>query len=485
MTRLAPWVTAAVAGAAVMVVELAAGRMVTPVFGGGIEVWAIVIAVTLAALSVGYAVGGAQADRHGGEWVAGRAGLAAAVATGAIGPLRAPLLIALADQPTASGSAWAAALLTGPALVALGMVGPALVRAVATEGEVGTQAGRLYAVSTAGSLAGALGAGLVLLPRYPVGAVLGGTAAVVALAAAPLLVGSSRKVAVLVALFAGFGGSLPQPLPKEPGGPGPGLEVVFRAPSPYGEVRVVDWGHRRLLLANGVDQGGIDVNTGGSAWSFADAMLDVMGRYRPPPRTALLIGLGPGVIARSLAERGAAVRSVELDPVVAEAARGWFGFDGEVVVGDGRRVLARDPGRYDVVLVDAFLSGSPPWQLYTAEAFAAYRDHLAPGGLVVLNLIGSDRDPDQRPAIDAVLATARSVFATAEAWPDAGQDASFPTRNVYVVATDLPSRGAPWPAADGLVLTDAHAPLDALTRVTARHVRARGVAYLPAAIRVR
>lgn len=485
MARPAAWVLAAVAGAAVMVVELGAGRMLTPVFGGGVEVWAIVIAVTLAALAAGYAAGGALADRHGGERVAGWAALAGAAFTALIPLIRAPLLVALADRPTVEGSALGAGLLTGPALVALGMVGPALVRALAPGPQLGTLAGRLYAVSTLGSLAGALLAGLVALPRLPVGVVFGVAAAVVAGAAALLLVGGARVAAVGVALVAATSGARPEALPRATGASGPELVVVWRSPSPYGEVRVVDWGHRRLLLANGVDQGGMDVNTGGSAWGFADAMLDVMGRYRPPPRTALLIGLGPGVIARSLAARGVDVRSVELDPVVVRAARERFGFAGEVVVGDGRRVLARDPERYDAVLVDAFLSGSPPWQLYTAEAFAAYRDHLAPGGVVVLNLIGSDRDPEQKPAIDAVLATARSVFATAEAWPDPGQDAAFPTRNVYVVATDLPSRGAPWPAGDGLVLTDAHARLDALTRVTARHVRARGAAYLPAAIRVR
>ena len=58
---------AMVAGAAVMVVELGVARVLTPVFGGSITVWAIVIATTMLALAMGYAVGGYLADRFGGQ----------------------------------------------------------------------------------------------------------------------------------------------------------------------------------------------------------------------------------------------------------------------------------------------------------------------------------------------------------------------------------------------------------------------------------
>ena len=57
---------AAFAGAAIMVVELGVARVLTPVFGGSMTVWAIVIATTMLALAMGYAVGGFLADRFGG-----------------------------------------------------------------------------------------------------------------------------------------------------------------------------------------------------------------------------------------------------------------------------------------------------------------------------------------------------------------------------------------------------------------------------------
>jgi MFS family permease len=65
-------------GAAVLVIEIAGARVVSPLYGSGLYSWSALISVTLAALSLGYWVGGRAADRrpdaavfHGGILVAG------------------------------------------------------------------------------------------------------------------------------------------------------------------------------------------------------------------------------------------------------------------------------------------------------------------------------------------------------------------------------------------------------------------------------
>jgi len=78
---LAPWTVLATVfttGAAVLVVEIAGARVVSPLFGSGLYSWSALISVTLAALSLGYWVGGRAADRrpdtavfHGGILAAG------------------------------------------------------------------------------------------------------------------------------------------------------------------------------------------------------------------------------------------------------------------------------------------------------------------------------------------------------------------------------------------------------------------------------
>jgi predicted membrane-bound spermidine synthase len=486
VNRAAAFLLATVAGAAVMVVELAAGRMLTPVFGGSIEVWAVVIAVTMAALAAGYALGGSLADSRGGTTVAYRAAAFGALMIALMPLARAPILKLFADLSTASGSLGAALFLLFPPLMSLGMVSPALVRSVASTDSVGRATGRIYAISTVGSMVGALLAGLVLLPSWPASWVLFGTAGVLALAVVP---GSARVgvAAVLVAgSLAGWRALAPPPLPSVTPDHGPPLEVVARVPSPFGEVRVVERGSHRIMLTNGIDQGGIDIRTKKSAYGYSRNLVALIPAYlRRPAQRVLLIGLGPGVVSTDLRARGMHVDSVEIDPAVVQVAREWFDFDGPVVVEDGRRMLRLSDDKWDVLIVDAYLSGNPPSHLFTVEAFEDYQRHLEPGGLVILNVVGNPDDPRQRPALDAVLATANAVFETAEAWPDRGQSADYPIRNIYVVATDVAGdRDAPISAGTGSILSDAGQSIQPLLAVTARHVRLHGAKYLPIEIRV-
>ena len=499
LSRLRVLVLAAISGASVMVIELAVGRMLTPVFGGSIEVWGAVIAVTMAGLAGGYAVGGWLADRRGGA-LAQQAAIAGAVLMAATPLLRGPTLRVFADVSTGWGTLAAASVLLLPPLVALGMVSPALVRTLAVDATVGRETGGVYAVSTLGSMAGALVAGLWLLPVLDVNRVVFGAALSLALAAA---VGSPRQgglAAVLVGGLASWGGLTTQGLPAVRMADGSQLSVVAKEPSPFGEVRVIEQGHRRHMLTNGVDQGGLDLRSGQSAYAYARHLVGLVPLYveRSQPKV-LLIGLGPGVIATDLESRGAHVDSVEIDPVVARVAKRWFGFEGTVHVEDGRRLLRRSTARWDVIVVDAYLSGSPPSHLFTQEAFRSYRDHLEEGGLVLLNVIGNDRDPAQAPALHAVLSTAATVFQTAEAWPDPGQADGAATRNYYVVATHGSRRpggfptaavprafreGEPIVAQHGLVLLDNGRSLETLIVATAGHVRRLTSARLPLTIRV-
>jgi hypothetical protein len=55
-----------IGGASVMVVEILGSRVLAPVFGTTLHVWSALITVTLAALAIGYAVGGRVADRRPG-----------------------------------------------------------------------------------------------------------------------------------------------------------------------------------------------------------------------------------------------------------------------------------------------------------------------------------------------------------------------------------------------------------------------------------
>ena len=59
----------------------------------------------------------------------------------------------------------------------------------------------------------------------------------------------------------------------------------------------------------------------------------------------------------------------------------------QIVLGDARLSLAHaQPGRFDLILLDAFSSDSIPVHLITREAFEIYKRHLGPEGLIITHV---------------------------------------------------------------------------------------------------
>jgi spermidine synthase len=277
-------------------------------------------------------------------------------------------------------------------------------------------------------------------------------------------------------------------------------ELVTTRHAPYGELRVVDRADLyRYLIVNGADQGGIYLPTGDSAYTFDKGLVALTRFYTEQPRTALVIGLGAGLIEPTLAREGIRVEVVEIDAEVARLAREYFDYHGAVLIDDGRRYLQRTDHTWDVIIVDAFLGGNPPWQLFTEEAFALYAAHLNPHGVVALNFIGSHLDPTQLPALEAVVSTAQEVFPTVDVYPHPWESDDYPTRNIFIAAGLDPrreplhpgdpdqaptlvgaiARSTPITVADGRILTDDSAPLEPLVRRTTEILRGRTREYLP------
>jgi predicted membrane-bound spermidine synthase len=160
-----------VVGAGSLGAEIAAVRLLAPYFGASTIVWANTIGVVLVALSIGYWLGGRLADRHPNMRGLCLLALAAAGLL-ALVPFAADPLLELAvdalDEISAGafvGSLFAVLVLVAVPVLLLGAVSPYAIRlAVSTIEEAGTVAGRLYAISTAGSLVGTLASALLLIP---------------------------------------------------------------------------------------------------------------------------------------------------------------------------------------------------------------------------------------------------------------------------------------------------------------------------------
>jgi spermidine synthase len=105
-----------------------------------------------------------------------------------------------------------------------------------------------------------------------------------------------------------------------------------------------------------------------------------------------LVGLGTGSLA-AYGREADFIDFYEINPEVIRVAQEYFSFIREcksktsIILGDGRLKMDQAPANhYDIILLDAFTGGSVPVHLLTKEAFAMYRRHLDPKGLIVVHI---------------------------------------------------------------------------------------------------
>jgi hypothetical protein len=113
---------------------------------------------------------------------------------------------------------------------------------------------------------------------------------------------------------------------------------------------------------------------------------------RRSPIKVGVIGLGAGILA-SYSEPGDVLRFYEINPLVETIARTQFTYISDargkvdVVIGDGRLSLEREPDQhYDLLVVDAFSGDSIPLHLLTRQAMELYFRHLKPTGILALHI---------------------------------------------------------------------------------------------------
>src|SRR5262249_45361852 len=120
------------------------------------------------------------------------------------------------------------------------------------------------------------------------------------------------------------------------------------------------------------------------------------------------------------------------------AARAFFGFDpkGTVHLEDGRTFLERGEDRYGAVFLDAFGSETPPYHLFTAEAFEAVKRRLEPGRGPPVNLLTMGPPEPGNAPWRAAYKTLRSVFKEVRAF--SASDTYQDVGNVVLFASDGP-----------------------------------------------
>ncbi|MCX6986200.1 MAG: fused MFS/spermidine synthase [Lentisphaerae bacterium] len=111
-----------------------------------------------------------------------------------------------------------------------------------------------------------------------------------------------------------------------------------------------------------------------------------------PPKRALFIGLGAGIVPRFLRKQfpETIIDIVEIDGDIPGIAENYFGFETDekmnISIGDGRDFINRTKEKYDIVFIDAYSATNIPFQLTTAEFYRKVRDSLSPSGIMTANI---------------------------------------------------------------------------------------------------
>jgi predicted membrane-bound spermidine synthase len=393
--------TAAVAGAAIMVVEILGAKMLSPFVGMSHFVWTAQIAVTLVALACGYYAGGRLADRS--QRLAGLyfAILAAAAYLVFTVFMCEPVAYWCLDFNLALGSLLASAILFFVPLALLAMTGPFLVRVITSSlAGVGGNVGRLTSISTLGSFAGTMLIGYFMVPLLPNSVTMYLTALALMLVSAGYFVVCRRQsappVLIVLALAAASSFLLKRALTHEYRG----LVERFQGNSHFGLLQVLDpryaapdsrFAQTRYYLNDFLTQNTYDPTRKQSVSQFTYLLSGLARAYTTNISDVLCIGLGVGIVPMDFARQGARVDVVEINPAVVPVGVRFFDLQTNqlhLTIGDGRHFLNRCRKQYDAVILDAFLGDSSPSHLLTKEAFASIRRVLRPGGTLVINAFG-------------------------------------------------------------------------------------------------
>jgi spermidine synthase len=426
------WVVA-VCGAVLMALEILSSRVLAPHYGNSVYVWGSIISVFLAALSIGYLLGGRLADRQPSMASLGRmVALAAAfVAVLLLFGTRLAAALAAFTGGNPSGTLLATAVLFGPASVLLATVSPWAVRIAARDlGHLGNTAGRLFALSTLGSLAGTLACTFLFIPFLELRQILALLTALTALTACVALAGSFRAeapaagLAVLLLLFSIPGASLANRGPSD---------LIYERVTPYQTLQVYERDGARTLQGDRVPQASVRLSDHQAALPY-NSSTPVLLLVAERPRRALMIGLGGGTVGRYLqaGDPDLDVQYVEIDPAVPTIAERYLFFRPgprmRVAVEDGRQYLHASQEKWDLVFTDAYIGQSVPFHLTTVEYLDEVKRHLNPGGAFGLNLAAGLGDPFSQAMYRTIRERFNSVYV-------------FPVRratNAVVVASDGP-----------------------------------------------
>ena len=419
-----------------MMLELTGSRILAPFVGTSTFIWTSLIGVILASLSLGYYHGGMKADEDPSQKRLARILLLAGIAIGVVALLNQTILSMVTGM--FSSVRWSAALsaciLFGIPAYLLGMVSPQAVRIRMKDlSTSGATIGRLYALSSLGSIVGTFLVGFYLM------AWIGSRNILFFLSVLTLFLGilnffnRDAILAMVLFLIAPFAQSFGK------------NHLLKIEDTEYGSVQVIEMPYPdpkgkncRIMKVGNEFSSGMYLDSDSLAFIYS-RFYKLMYHYHPKPEKTLLIGGGAYSVPKFFVGTNPRLSMdvLEIDPALTRIAERDFRLKTsgrlQAIHEDGRIFLNHNQKKYDVIMGDAYRSlFSIPFHMVSLEAMEKMKASLAPGGILMINILSPIEGPN-RDLLQSMLQTCGKVFPLVKAFKPRSHEPDTKVQNIMLV----------------------------------------------------
>lgn len=437
-------ITLFITGACVLIIEVVAVRLLSPYFGNTIYSYSSILSVILAALSLGYYYGGRIADRTKDESLFYKIITISGFATGLFFLLSFFILDKIANNFSIDlGPLFASVILFSIPAFLLGLLSPfgiTLENKKRKDVGIGTTSGKIFFVSTLGSISGSLLAGYFLIPTFGVSKIFTGVSLTLILIG---IIGnqSIKKNSIKIKntfIFILFASVLISYSTLSNEG------VVYSKDGVYEKIKVVDAVNEeerviRYLFQDRSFSSAMYLDTKEVFFEYTK-FYDINKIANINPKNALVIGSGAYSIPKAILEEYPQIEYmdiVDIEPDLEQIAINYFGFvpneKTKTYTKDGRVFLRNSLKKYDYIFIDVYQTVyAIPAHFTTKEFFREVKQKLNENGTVAINVIASMNQSFGNQLLNGILKTFLSEFENSHIFVVDGKETRTP-QNLIVV----------------------------------------------------
>ncbi len=455
-------------GACVMAAELLGAKMLAPFFGSSLYVWSTVLAVTLGGLASGYFAGGSLSNKDNSSKLLFYIVLLAAAFL-ALMPFSAKFLLHYLTAVSLLPALLIASIVfLLPPVFLMGMVSPLLISAITkNEKESGRVAGSIYAISTCGGIIATFLLGFYIIPEY--GLIRPAIAFSLVLAILPLVILWQQKkyfplVLFLICVWTGIGSFRADKASD--------ILVRYQKEGLLGQLLVVDYPvysdkkttYYRYLFCNRIVQTMYCSTDSAQPYLPYVSKIETELQHLKQGSKVLILGLGGGVLANVLQQKGMLVDAVDLDNRLPYVAHNFFNLSPKVnlITDDARHYLNACSEKYDVLIFDVFKGEETPNHVLTKESIEVAKKLLRENGNIIINgngYLSGDAGKGMRSIYKTLVRSGLNVKVLTTNKDEAYRNVLFVAGNrVIDKSVLLPD------TTDALVLSDEYPILDKLNK---------------------